>query len=183
MAPAPAGRLAGVRLRRAALLICGPIAAMTVVALAMARDDRFCTLMATYDGVVVSVVPWKEEQPRIDALLAAVHREHPRWRLGRSMREATRRARAASPLRHATVCVDRRCVTRRPPFGFGITLPGGEGAYRREVRVFLHYKDGRRPALRARVMMQPNEINGPGCGTYWQAALHVEDGRLVVDRG
>lgn len=156
---------------------------MTVVALAMAREDRLCTLMAAYQGVVVHVVPFDEEHPRIEALLTAVHREHPRWPLGRAEREVRRRARAASPLRFATVCVDRRCVTRRPPLGFGVTLPGGDGAYRHEVRVFLHYKDGRRPALRARVMMQANEINGPGCGTYWQAALHVGGRRLVVDRG
>lgn len=166
------------------LLICVPVAATTVVALAFAREDviRSCTLMATYSGVQVGLVsePAAAEW-HAKVLFRRIAKAHPRWTLHHGFRAQERQLREESPWRSATICAGDECVSQAPPFGPPTFLAQDAKDHQwLAVRVILAGKDGTRTVLQTSVVMRKVEINGPGCGVNWQASVGLQDGRLVV---
>ncbi|HEY4096864.1 MAG TPA: hypothetical protein VGM33_15190 [Baekduia sp.] len=177
-------RLAALRLRTRVALTAGlvsvPVAVVVVVLLAgRDADDRFCTLMAGFSGVSVSV-PIPGLKAKADAFQRRAVRDGTIHRISRFDGRLDRYLQSSLGIRGVVLCVDGRCGTHRLS-GMRVIAPAAavraDGPRRVQVVVAIDRPARPLQVATGAVRLTRNEPNGPGCGTWWRG-----EGRVVGDR-
>lgn len=179
-----ARRLATLRLRtRIALclaLVSVPVAIAAGYAIARdsRSDERLCTLIAGMSGVRVNVVvPGLREQ--VERYVAVARKRHHTVKgVVRAVRHHLR-----GRLGSVVICVDGRCVRRPLRTSTLYGAPAATGPRRVRVSVAVVRPGAPWQVAHATVRLQRDEPNGPGCGTWWNAAVQMRDSRLTAISG
>ena len=121
-----------------ALILAGGAAAVVLAS----QEERYCTMMAGFEGVSVAV---SDEVPGLTRAVACVRRQ-------------CRELRGEPPRRLIALRADG-------PDEVDVVLTLDRGAAATRV-------------MTTRVRLRRDEPNGPGCGTWWNAAAMFHEGRF-----
>jgi hypothetical protein len=146
-------------------------------------EERFCTLMAGVSGLSVRL-----ELPGLtQAHDRAIHRQVALHHPPASIRRAVNADLGARfGIRRVVVCATGRCASHPvgDVGGFGVWPPiRATGPDRIRVSVAVDRPGAPWQVAHTTVRLQRDEPNGPGCGTWWNAAVRMRDGQLVTTRG
>jgi hypothetical protein len=146
-------------------------------------ENRICTLVAGVSGLSVHLeLPGlAEAHDRVVNRQVALH-HHPT-----SIRRAVNAdLRTRFGIRRVIVCAAGRCASHPvgDVGGFGVRPPiRATGPDRLRVSVAVDRPGAPWQVAHTTVRLQRDEPNGPGCGTWWRAAVVMRDGKLVTIRG